>query len=89
MALRLNIQESSIRKKRGKSFFNENNIERFALDEEGNTTQELVGMIDQSQFMRQGEVGTEPHSSVYKSSAALGLLKGKSRSNEPVSRALG
>ena len=52
MELQLNIKESSIRKKRGKSFFKENQIQRFALDEEGNTTQELARMIDQSQFMR-------------------------------------
>jgi|APSaa5957512535_1039671.scaffolds.fasta_scaffold116575_3 hypothetical protein len=46
MELRLNIKESSIRKKRGKSFFEHNALEKFALDSEGNTTQELVTMVD-------------------------------------------
>ena len=56
MQVRLNIKENSIRKKRGKSYFDgdaKRTLQNLEDPDEPSVNQ-MVGMIDQSKFIRRG-----------------------------------
>jgi len=68
MELRLNIQESSIRKKRGTSFFDKQRMQDFDQIDE-TSPHDLEKLMDHQRFIRREDAGPEPMSSLNLNSA--------------------